>query len=105
MIDLGCPLLLGSSDRRLRRHAATVEDRIQIAILTTIDFFITPRIDVAVKSINTSSGRDASSVTTKSERGEIVSITASFQKVSEKNNTFFGSNANDETQETSRRGT
>ena len=41
----------------------TVEDRIQNVIFTMIDIFITPRIQLAVKSKNASSGRDPASVT------------------------------------------
>ena len=50
----------------------TVEDRIQNAILTAIDKIVAPKIELAIRSINASSGRDVTSVTANSERGEHV---------------------------------
>ena len=75
----------------------TVEDGIQNAILTEIDSNITLRMELAVRSTNASSGREATSVTANSERGELIGITASSENVSEGNNTFHDINANDET--------
>ena len=75
----------------------TLEVKIQYAILTAIDNFITPRIELAVTLINVSYGRDTANVTANSECGERIGITASFEKVSEKNNTFHELNMNDET--------
>ena len=80
----------------------TVEDRIQSEILAAMDNIITPRIELAVKSVNASSGRDVASVTANSECGERIGITASFENVSKRNNTLHELNANDETRETSR---
>ena len=77
----------------------TVEDKIQNANLTAVDNIITPRIELAVRSINAPSGRNAASLTSNSERGERIGITASFANVSERNNTFHELNANDETRE------
>ena len=55
-------------DREMNNIVDTVEDRIQNAILTAIDNIITPKIELAIRSINTSSGRDATSVSANSER-------------------------------------
>ena len=52
----------------------TVEDRIQNAILTAFDNIVAPKIELAIKSINASSGRDVTSVTVNSKRGEHVGI-------------------------------
>ena len=75
----------------------TVEDKIQNAILTAIDSNITPRIELAIKSINASSGRDATSVIANSERGEHIEISAPFENVSGRNNTLHEFNTNDQT--------
>ena len=40
----------------------TIEDRIQNAILTAKKSIITPKIELAIKLINASSGRDTTSV-------------------------------------------
>ena len=76
--------------------ADTVEDRIQNAILTAIDNIVASKIELAIRSINTSSGRDATSVAEKSERGEHVGINASFENASGNNNVIHVSNVNDE---------
>ena len=73
------------------------EDRIQNAILTAIDTIITPKIELAIRSINASSGRDATSVMASSERGEQIGITAPFENVSEMNNALHVFNTNAET--------
>ena len=75
----------------------TVGDRIQNAILTAIDTIFTPKIELAIRSINASSGRDATIVMVSSERGEIIGITAPFENVSERNNTLHVLNTYDET--------
>ena len=75
----------------------TDEDRIPIAILTAIIRFIAPKIELAIRSIDASSGRDATSFTTNSERGEDIGITVPFQNVSESNNTLHVLNMNFET--------
>ena len=75
----------------------TVEDWIQNAILAAIDNIVTPKIEVAIRSINASSGRDATSVSANSERRDYVGISASFKNASENNNTLGVSNVNDET--------
>ena len=77
--------------------ADTVEDKSQNALLTTIDSNITPGTELAVRSKNASFGRDATSVIANPERGGHVGITASFENVSEKNDTLHVSNTNDET--------
>ena len=54
----------------------TVKDRIQNAILTAIDKIVAPKIELAIGSINASSGRDVTSVSSNSERREHVGINA-----------------------------
>ena len=84
-------------DREMSNIVDTVEDRIQNAILTTIDNIVAPRIELAIRSINASSGRDVTSVTANSERGEYVGINASFENASGNNNILLVSNVNAET--------
>ena len=74
----------------------TVEDRIQNAILTALDKIVAPKIELAIRSINSSSGRDVTSFSANSERREHVGINASFENASG-NNTLGVSNVNDET--------
>ena len=57
-------------DTEMSKIVDTVEDRIQNAILTAIDNIVTPRIDLAIRSINASSERDATSMSANSERRE-----------------------------------
>ena len=75
----------------------TVEDRIQNATLTAIDNIVTPKIELAIRSINASSERDATCVTANSEGREHVGINASFETASENNNMQQVLNGNDET--------
>ena len=77
--------------REMGNIVDTVEDRIQNAILTVIGNIIAPRIKLAVRLINASSGQDATSI------GESIGITASLEKVSERNNTLQVLKANYET--------
>ena len=84
-------------DREMNNIVDTVEDRIQNAILTAIDNIIVPKIELAIRSVNASSGRDVTSVTANSERGERVGINASFENASENNNTLRVPNVSDET--------
>ena len=84
-------------DREMSNIVDTVEDRIQNAILTAIDNIVVPKIELAIRSINASSGRDATSVSANSERGEHVGISTSFENASGNKNTLGVSNVNDET--------
>ena len=77
----------------------TVEDRIQNAILTAIDNIVAPKIELTIRSINASSGRDETSVIAGSERGERAEINASFENASENKNILHVSNVNDETRQ------
>ena len=77
----------------------TVEDRIQNAILTAIDNIVAPKIELAIRSINASSGRDVTSVSANSERREHVGINAPFENASGNNDTIDVSNVNDETRQ------
>ena len=75
----------------------TVEDRIQNALLTAIDNIVAPNIELAIRSINASSGRDVTSASVNSELREHVGINTSFENASENNNVLHVSNVNDET--------
>ena len=83
-------------DREMSNVVDTVEDRIQNAILTAIDNIVAPKIELAIRSINASSGRDVTSVSANSERREHVGINASFENASENINTLGVTNINDE---------
>ena len=74
-----------------------IQLKIQNANLTAIDNIVAPEIELAIRSKNASSGRDATSVSAKSECREYVGINTSFENASENNNTLCVSNVNDET--------
>ena len=84
-------------DREMSNIVDKVEYSIQNAILTTIDNIVTPKIELAIRSIYASSGRDVTSVSANSERRERVGINASFENASRNNDTLDVSNVNDET--------
>ena len=84
-------------ERELSNIVDTVENRIQNAILTAIDNIVAPKIELAIRSINASSGRDVTSVAANSECGEHVGIIASFENASGNNNILHASIVNDET--------
>ena len=84
-------------DREMNNIVDTVEDRIQNAILTAIDNIVAPKIELAIRSINASSGRDVTSVSANSERREQVGINAPFESASGCNDTLGVSKRNDET--------
>ena len=84
-------------DRKMSNIVDTVEDKIQNAILTAFDNIVAPKIELAIRSINASSGRDVTSMSANSERREQVGINAPFENASESNNTLDVSNVNDET--------
>ena len=86
-------------DREMSNIVDTVEDRIQNAIFTAFDNLVAPKIELAIRSINASSGRVVTSVTANSERGERVGDNASFENASEINNILRVSNVNDETRQ------
>ena len=75
----------GRIDREKGNIVHTIEDRIQNAILTAIDSINTPKIELAIRSINASSGRDAISVIVNSKCGEHIMVYAPFENVSERN--------------------
>ena len=50
-------------DREMSNIIDTVEDRIQNAILTAVDNIVAPKIELAIRSFNASSGRDVTSLT------------------------------------------
>ena len=84
-------------DREMCNIVDTVEDRIQNAILTAIDNIVAPKIELAIRSINASSGRDVASASGNSERREYEGINASFENASENNRTLGTTHINDET--------
>ena len=84
-------------DREMANIVDTVEDRIQNAILTAIDNIIAPKIELAIRSISASSGRDVASVSVNSERKQQVGISAPFESASGSNDTLGKSKVNDET--------
>ena len=84
-------------DREMSNIVDTVEDRIQNAILVAIDNIVAPKIELAIRSINASSGRDATSVSENSERRDHERVNASFGSASENNGTLGMTSANDET--------
>ena len=84
-------------NRQMGNIVDIVEDRIQNTFLTAIDSIITPEIKLAIRSMNVSSGRDATSVRANSQSGEHIGITAPFENVSVKNNELHVFNTNDET--------
>ena len=84
-------------DREMSNIVDTVQDRIRNEILTAIDNIVAPKIKLAIRSINASSGLGVTSVTVNSERGEHVWINTSFENTSGINNTQGASNRNDET--------
>ena len=83
-------------DREMCNIGDTVEDRIQNAILTAIDNIVAPKIELAVRSINASSGRDVTSVSANSERREHGGLNPPFDSASENNNMLSVTNINDE---------
>ena len=85
-------------DREMSDIVDTVEDKIQNTFLAAIDN-IAPKVELAIRSINASSGREVTSVTANSECGEHVGINASFENASENNIILRVSNVNDETQQ------
>ena len=84
-------------DREVSNIVDTVEDRIQNAILVAIDNIVAPKIELAIRSVNASSGRDVTSVSGNSERRDHERINTSFGSASENNSTLGMTNANDET--------
>ena len=84
-------------DREMSHFIDTVEGRIQNAILAAIDNIVASKIELAIMSVNASSGWDVTSVVANSERGEHVGINASFENASGNNITLGVSNVNDET--------
>ena len=72
-------------EREMINNVQTVEEKIRNVILTAIESIVSLKIDLANRSIITSAGQDATSVTPNSERVEHIGITAPSQNVSESN--------------------
>ena len=84
-------------DRQMSNNGFTVEDRMQNAILPAFDSIVAAKIELAIRSVNMSSGRDATSVTANSEHREDLGTNAPFENASGNNNVLDVSNVNDET--------
>ena len=85
-------------DTKMSNIVDTVDyRRIQNAILTAIDDIVAPKIELAIRSINAFSGRDATSVSANSESWEHVGIKSSLENASGSNNTLHLSDVNVET--------
>ena len=84
-------------DREMNNIVDTVEDSIQIAFLTAIENIVAPKIELAIRSISASSGRDVTGVSVNSERREHTGVNASFENASGNNDTQVISKVNDET--------
>ena len=84
-------------DSEMNNIVDTVEDRIPKAILIAIDRIFTPKIELAIRSTSASSGRDATSVSAKSECAEQVGINAPFENASRRDCTLRAADVNDET--------
>ena len=91
-------------DRKMNNIIDTVEDRIQNAILAAIDSIVAPKIELAIRSLHASPGRDVTSVSANSECREHAGINASFENASENNNTIGVTNINDEARRNSQDG-
>ena len=86
-------------DREMNKIVDTVDDRIQNAIFTDIDNTVAPQIQLAIRSKNAYSGRDATSVAVNSECGKHAGLIASFGNASGNNGIQKVSNGNDETRD------
>ena len=84
-------------DKERNNIVDRLENRIQNANLTAIDNIVAPVIELAIRAIIASSGRDATNVAAKSERGEHVGINTFFENVSGNQNVQQVTNGNDET--------
>ena len=84
-------------DREMKNFVDTVENRIRNAIWTAIDNIIAPKIELAIRSTNASSGRDVASVSVNSELWEHVQIIALFENASRNEDKLDVSNVSDET--------
>ena len=67
-------------DKEVSNMVDTVEDRIKNAILTAIDNIVAPKNELAIRSTNAPSERDATNVAANSECREHVGINASFRE-------------------------
>ena len=76
--------------REMGKIGEAGEDRIQNTTLTAIGTTITPRIELAVRTKDTSSEPDAARVTAKSKLGKHGEIGPSFENVSDRMNRFHG---------------
>ena len=91
-------------DREMNIIVDTVEDGIQKAFLAAIDNIVAPKIELAIRSKNASSGRVVTSVCANSERRERTGINISFENASENDNTIGVRNINDEARRNSQDG-
>ena len=85
------------NERKKSNIVDMVEVGVQNEILIAIDSIVNLKIELAIRLLNASVGRDVTSVTAISKRGEHVGITAPFKNVSKTNNTLHVLSTNDET--------
>ena len=83
-------------DRKKSNIVDTVENRIHNPNSTAVDNNVAPKIELAIRSIDATSGRDATIVAANSEYREYVGINASFGNAPGNNNVQQVSNGNDE---------
>ena len=87
-------------DRQLDDSVDTVENKMQIVILSTIKNLFSRWIELSVTSKSAYSGQYAASFTLVSDKGEYLGTTAlCFQNVFERSKISYESIANDETRE------
>ena len=84
-------------DRKMSNIVDKVENRIHNPNSTAVDNNVAPKIEVAIRSKDATSGRDATIVAANSEYREYVGITASFGNAPGNNNVQQVSNENDVT--------
>ena len=84
-------------DKEMNNIVDTLENKIQNAILTPIDNIVAPKFELAIRSINASSGQNLTNVVENSESREHVGINASFENASGNSNVQQVSNGNVET--------
>ena len=84
-------------DKEMSSMVDTVEYRVRNAILTAIDSIVAAKTDLAIRSVNLSSERDATSVIATSQSNEEIGSRDIFENASENKLVHHISNLNDET--------
>ena len=84
------------SYRMVREIISALDSMIHNAILTDVDNFTTPGFELAIGSMNASSGQDITSVIANSEGEARIGIITSSENVSDRNNIFHEFNISDD---------